>query len=449
VGRLANFLIALPLALHATDDVVARAAEQITSRQFEAACQTLRPVARESPRDPDFWNLLGICESELHRGDVAREAFVRGLTVAPDSVSLHENLGLLYFDQGKFAEARRYLQEAIALGSRQPGVAFNLAASEIRTGDRAKGLELLLKLEQPLHDQAAYWTERGWVELRDNPTAAAANFDHALALAPTDVRALNGAASAAEMQHEDEKALSLLLRAKQAQPDDVRILMHFGALCLRRDLAVDALAALEQARRLAPSNHLALFLYARAQIAFQQWQKAHDLLTEFDQRVPNYPQAQYALGWLDVKLNRLGEAREHLEKTLAIDANQIEARCELAQLDLEESRLDEAERFFAVVLKTAPQHPRANIGMGDLMQKRGDLPGALARYEAAIAADANSGPAHYKLSTVLLRLHQNERAAQERSRGTELNAQALKAAKTVLVLADPDGHLLTGEDSWR
>jgi Flp pilus assembly protein TadD len=422
---------------------------EIAARDFKAACETLRPMAHQSPHEPDVWNLLGICESELGRTDAAREAFLSGLKFAPDSIPLHENLGLLYFNRGDFGHARRYLARAIALGSSQPGVSFSLAASEIRTGEPKEGLARLVTLEKPLADRAAYWTERGWVELRENPTAAAASFDRALALAPDDVRALNGAASSAEAHHEDEKALSLLLRARRTQPSDIRILMHLGTLCLRKDLTVDALDALERAHQLAPSNNLALFLYARAQIAFQQWLRAHDLFTEFDGRLPNYAPAQYALGWLDIKLNRPAEARQHLQKSVALDRGQADARYELGQLDLEEGRFVEAEQQFRAVLKIQPQHARANMGMGDLAQKRGDLDEAKARYEAAIAADSQSGPAHYKLSTVLMRLHDAGRAAQERALGAELNAQAAKASKTVLVLVEPDGRLLTGADSWR
>jgi Tfp pilus assembly protein PilF len=428
---------------------LARAVEQITARDFQAACVSLRPLSRQTPDDPEVWNLLGICESELNRRTEARDAFLHGLKLAPRSVSLHENLGLFHFNRGEFAEARRYLAEAVTLGSSQPGVAFSLAASEIRTGNPKSGLARLLKLDAPLANQAAYWTERGWVELADDPAAAAASFDRAVTLAPDDLRALNGAASAAEARHEDEKALSFLLRAKKAQPADVRTLMHFGALCLRKDLTVDALAALEHAHELAPANNLALFLYARAQVAFQQWQQAHELFAEFDRRVPNYAPAQHALGWLDVKLNRSAEARQHLERAVALDAGDVEARCELAQLDLEQDHTETAAAGFRMVLRSRPQHVRANIGLADVLLKQGDLAGSRARYEAAIAADPESGPAHYKLSTVLMRLRENEQAARERARGTELNAQALKAAKTVLVLADPDGRLLSGAETWR
>jgi len=441
-------LASLPAAGH--EDALSRALERIAARDFEGACAALRPMARETRVDAAALNLLGICESELNHKDAAEVAFLSALRVAPDSIPVHENIGLLYFNSGNYEPAKRYLAKAVALGSTEPGVAFSLAASEVRTGEETQGLGLLLKLEEPLRRQPAYWAERGWVELRqENPAAAAVSFGRALALAPEDVRALNGAASASEAQHDDEKALSFLLRAKKAQPDDVRTLMHFGTLCLRKDLSVDALAALERAHKLAPANNLALFLYARAQIAFEQWQLAHDLFTEFDRKLPNYAPTQYALGWLDVKLNRSGEARQHLEKSVALDPALFDAYYELGQLDLDEGRMDAAQTEVNVVLKARPQHVKANIAMGDVLLKKGDLDAAMARYESAIAADAKSGPAHYKLLTVLTRLHQTERAAQERALGAELNAQATRAAKSVLVLVEPDGRLLNGEPAWR
>jgi tetratricopeptide (TPR) repeat protein len=302
----------------------------------------------------------------------------------------------------------------------------------------------LIQLEEHLADKPDYWSERGWAELATDPTAAARSFDRALALAGDDVRALNGAASAAEAVHEDEKALALLLRAKKAHPEDLRTLLHFGSVCLRRDLTIDALDALEHAYKVAPENNLALFLYARAQIAFQQWQESHDLFTEFDRRVPKYPPAQYALGWLDIKLNRAAEAREHLERCVALDPAHADALYELGQLDYNEGRLADAERRLSAVLGKNPRHPKANIAMGDVLMRKSDLAGARARYEAAIEADPQSGPAHYKLSTVLMRLGQTDVADKERALGARLNADATKASKTVLVLADPDGRLLSG-----
>ena len=217
-----------------------------------------------------------------------------------------------------------------------------------------------------------------------------------------------------------------------------------GRAILGGELEDHALDALERAYKLAPTNNLALFLYARVQLSFQQWQESHDLFTEFDRRVPNYAPAQYALGWLDIKLNRTAEAHGHLERCVELDPAHADALYELGLLAFNDGQLDDAEKRLQAALKQQPHHAKANIAMGDLLLRKSDLAGARSRYEAAIAADPQSGPAHYRLSTVLMRLGETELGEKERALGAKLNADATKASKTVLVLADPEGRLLSG-----
>jgi tetratricopeptide (TPR) repeat protein len=425
------------------EEVIEEATRCIEARDFKAASLAVSRSVRIYPKDIRLWNLLGVSESELGRTALAQGAFERGLKISPDSVSLNENLGFLYYRQDHYAEAKHYLAKAVSLGSKNAGVAFSLAAARIRTGERDQALADLQGLESALSSHPDYWDERGIADLLRDPIAAENSFSRALALAPNDLRALNGSASAAEIQKLDEKALSFLMRAKQAQPNDVGTLVHFGALCLRRDLTIDALAALEYAHKLAPSNNQALYFFAQAQIGMQQWQKAYDLFSEFARRVPSFAATYYALGWLDIKLNRRTEARANLGRCLKLAPNSADPRYELAQLDLEEGRFDSADRLLRSVLEHEPNHTTANIAYGDVLLKRGDLDGARRHFETAIQSDPRSGPAHYKLSTVLFRLNFAQQAEKERALGTQLNSEALKSSKTVLRLASPEGTLLS------
>ncbi len=422
---------------------VDEATRRVEAHDFKSASAALKRYVDIYPNEARLWNLLGISEGELGRIPAARDAFERGLKIAPNSISINENLGFLYYRQDRFAEAKPYLGKAVALGSRNPGVAFSLGAAKIRTGQRELGLSELKLLEAPLAGVPDYWDERGWAELPKDPAAAEADFSRALSLAPDDLRALNGAASAAEIQELDEKALSFLLRAKQAHPDDVDTLVHLGAVCLRRDLTIDALAALEHAHKIAPSNSAALYFYARAQIGVRQWQKAYDLFSEFGRRIPNFGDTYYALGWLDIKLNRRAAARRELEHCLQLTPQSADARYELAQLDLNDGEIDSAAKLLRTVLEQDPNHAKANMAYGDILLKRGDFAAAQARYETAIQSDPNSGAAHYRLSTALFRLNLTEEAEKERALGAKLNQDELKSSKTVLRLATPDGALLS------
>ncbi len=419
--------------------------KQMEARDFQTACAELRGLSTKPPQSVDVWNLLGVCESELHNAAAARAAFQRGLSLDPKSLSLNQNAGYFFFRQDDFEMARQCLGRAVSLGASDPEVLFNLAVAQHRTGHDPDALRNLLSLEPRLNGESFYWEERGWVELPENSSAAAGSFARALALAPDSLRALHGAASAAEAQGEEEKAVALLLHAKQVAPDDVRTLLHFGNACLQRGLTVDALAALQHAHELAPENRLALFLYARAELGMQQWQKSFDLFSDFDKRMPNYAPAQFALGWLDLKLDRPSEARVHLEKSLKLSPKQPDVLYELGQMDLDEGQLSTARERLEAALRLAPGQVKSSVALGDLEMKSGRASEARSRYESAIRTDPNDGSAHYKLSVALMRLHETDAAQRERELGAKLNADASKVNKTVLLLAGPDGKLLTGE----
>ncbi len=420
------------------DQLLRSAEEQIQRKDFGEARDAIRHGLHRYPSQAALWNLLGISEGELHNDSAAEDAFLQGLKIAPASASLNENLGFLYFTQADYQRAKKYLARAVDLGSTKAGVKFSLASSRLRTGVQQRARAELKALQTELAGSHEYWEERGAAELAVDATAAEADFNRATALAPASDRALNGAASVAEKQGLDEKALSFLIKAREAAPDDVPTLMHFGAVCLRRDLGPDALDALEKAHRLQPSNASALYLLARANIAVQNWQQSLDLFREFARRTPNFPITYYAIGWLDIKLNRPAEAKHELEHCLSLAPRLTGARYELAQLAVNDNRLDEAERQLRKVLAEDPEHAEANILLGDLLMRRGSLDEAEARLEAAIRKNPKSGPAHYKLATVLARKQQTQRAQTERALAAKLNAEAAKASKTQLRLVLPE-----------
>jgi len=196
---------------------------------------------------------------------------------------------------------------------------------------------------------------------------------------------------------------------------------------LRRDLGPDAVEALEKARSLDPSNNSALYLLARANIAVENWQTSYDLFNTFAKRVPNFAPTYYAMGWIDIKLNRIDDARQQLKRSLVLDPNLSDARYELAQLDLNDGQLDSAERLLRTVLQQNPRHAKANMAMGDLTFRRGNLAAAEKFLETAIHEDPKLAAAHYKLAMLFFRKHEMQQGENEKALAASLNAQAREA----------------------
>ncbi len=420
--------------------VLNEGAHAIQTKQFGTGLRILEEGTKRYPANAEIWNLLGIVDAELNRTREAESAFRHGMRLAPDSVSLNENIGLLFYRQSDFVGTKRYLARAVELGSKQPGVLFSLAASQLRTGEQAKARTNLETIEPALKDVPGYWEERGRAELLLNGDKADVYFQQALKLDPNSVTALNGAATAAERQGLDEKALAYVVQARAVDPDNLDTLVHFGAICIRRDLGPDAISALEKAHKMNPQSASILFLLARAHISVQDWQQAYDLFAEYSKRVPNDASAFYAMGWIDIQLGRPDAAHRELEHCLAMQPGLTDARYELAQLELNEGQFKTAQKLLEAVLKQKPNHAKAQMAMGEVLLRQGDLDGAQAHLEEALEQDGRSAPAHYKLSTVLRRKHETEKAERERTLATQLEAEAKQASRTQLKLVLPEAE---------
>ena len=416
----------------------ASAATALQSGHFAEAASRAASGLRREPGNIDLWNLLGIARSEMGNDRGAAQAFEQGLNLSPKSTALNENAGLLFFKTGNFARAKQYLERAVNAGSRNPSAKYSLAASRLRTGETAKARAELKDLESALANVADYWEERGRADLAADPKTAEHDFIRATALSPASTAAWNGAASAAEAQGLDEKALSYLIEARKQHPDDVPILLHFASVCIRRDLGPDALEALKTAQAKEPGNQRALFLRARANISVSNWEEARTLFLQFLSKNPGYAPALYAVAWTDLRLNKRDEARQYLDRSLKQQPRDSDALCDRGDLELEDGDLRWAERDLRAALTIHPDHARANIALGDLLQRRGKLAEAQTHYRQAIASDPNNSAAHYKLAAVLGRQGESQRATEERVLAARLAAESKKASKTQLRLVLPD-----------
>ncbi len=179
-STLSVLLLALIVSGSPSQDMAADAVREIQAGHYREACDLLRAGLRQSPKDAELWNLLGIAESELKDTGAAEKAFEEGLKIAPGSASLNENAGLLFFREAKYGQAKQALERATKLGSQKPGVLFSLATAKLRTGEAAAGLRELKSLEPALSGVPEYWEERGRAELPYGARAAETSFERAL-----------------------------------------------------------------------------------------------------------------------------------------------------------------------------------------------------------------------------------------------------------------------------
>lgn len=74
------------------------------------------------PKDGTVHMLEGIYAARLDQLERAELSYQRALEIMPDSAELHYNVGLLYFELGRYAAANEHAVKAYSLGSQLPGL---------------------------------------------------------------------------------------------------------------------------------------------------------------------------------------------------------------------------------------------------------------------------------------------------------------------------------------
>jgi Tfp pilus assembly protein PilF len=189
-----------------------------------------------------------------------------------------------------------------------------------------------------------------------------------------------------EQQGEFEEALIDLDRAQELAPDDFSILNAKGLLYDKLRRPQDAIAAFEAAVRLqprfAPAHHNlgwareAVGDEAGARLGYEQALALK----------PDYPEPSAHLARLAARRGDAATARMHAERTLRIDPRQPTAINALAEAELSEGQVDQAEARLRDLLAQEPVTPfdRGVAGslLGDALDRQGRFAEAFAAYAA-------------------------------------------------------------------
>lgn len=99
------------------------------------AARLLQEVVRSRPALVDAYRLQAKAFAKNAEHEAAQEVLVRAIKNVPGVAGLHNDLGLIYLEQGKLAPAKAEFRKAIALDPDQAYALYNLAFIEKSRGD--------------------------------------------------------------------------------------------------------------------------------------------------------------------------------------------------------------------------------------------------------------------------------------------------------------------------
>lgn len=349
---------------------------------FTAALAAVTAPAQQ----PDLNQAYAAAQATLASGDLdgARRQFAALSRSHPQVAELHATLGALLFQQGDFPSALRELDAAKKLKPSLPNLDGLIAMSNAELGHYDVALAPLESTfrnaaEAPVKRQSGLELERAYTAL-----------------------------------HEDAKAVAVALELQQLFPQDPEVLYHneriFGNFAY---LTVQALT------KVAPES---VWRY-QAQAEALESQGSHDAALIAYRKVlaldPNHPGTHYRIGRVLRERARdshhpedLDAARQEFAAELKLNPDNASAAYEIGELDRLAGHLEEARSSFEAALRTYPDFPEANLGLGTVLTSLNQPAAALPYLKKATESDPTDEATWYRLSLAERALgHKPEAAA--------------------------------------
>ena len=238
--------------------------------------------------------------------------------------------------------------------------------------------------------------------------------------------------------NDPEKALALLIKARNLDPNNPDVQYDFAMIALRMSLYSDAAQAFQSTLNVLRDDPNALYGLGRAQIGLTKYQDARDTFEHYLKLKPDDASGHYALGLALAALQLSPEARKQFETSIQQQSVQTESYFQLGLLDLDDKQLAKAAGNFQRVLDRDPYHAGALTGMGRVDFENKEYSKAAELFRQAIATNPTLRQAHYYLGLTYARMGQKDESAKELQIASQLEHDEAEKQRLGLKIIDPE-----------
>jgi tetratricopeptide (TPR) repeat protein len=337
----------------------------------------VEPALAQAP-DPELlqrYSQLGERALAEHRYADAEKAYETLRELSPGTAELHAGLGLIYFQQRKFAEAIPALRRALKLSSTLPRTDILLAMCLSELGQYKEALPGLRK---------------GFKQTADDPLRRMTGLQIQ--------RAYTGLG-------QDGQAVEVALELTRLYPKDPEVLYHSGRL-----FANYAYLTTMSLARVAPDS---VWMHQAAGEANESQAFHNPAIREYREvlaKDPHRPGIHLRIGrTLLARARAAGEegsaalsraeAVKEFEQELELDPTNANAAYELGEMHRQSGQFETASEMFALALRHYPDFEEAQIGLGRALIALGAPEKALSHLQKAIALNPENQVPYYQLAT--------------------------------------------------
>lgn len=288
--------------------------------------------------------------------------------------------GISLTRSGKFSEAIPHFLEARGRVTDEYAVEFNLALCYVGTGEFQKAIPILVGLRNGNHENASVENLLSQAYGgNDEPKQAFEAFQKAAAFTPKDEKLYLLVAAAFLEKEEYRQGLRVVQSGLRNLPDSARLHYESGYALWQLDESALAKQEFERATYLAPHSAIGYLAAAQESYMLGDLSRATQIArTGIGEGFSDY-QLLALLG--DALLRdgasagqpALSEAKDALEKSIAVRPNYASSQIALGRLLLQEGKVDIAIEHLELGRQLAPQNPSPYMLLATAYRKRGQL----------------------------------------------------------------------------
>jgi tetratricopeptide (TPR) repeat protein len=348
------------------------------------------PAQTPPPRNPQ--QLVEDAIQKQQSGDLqgAVGEYREFLKLHPEATPIHSNLGAALAGLGRFEEAINEYKIALKQSPKFPGARLNLALAYYKMGRLAAATAQLEKVhaEDPANHQAILLLGDCYLRMEQN-----------------------------------KNVIRLLAPEEKKSPDDLAIAYMLGTAYIRDGQAESGQVLVDRILRNgdSPEAHL---MMGSAKMGIQDFAGARD---EFSKAVALNPNLPTVHGLYAAALHLTGDSDQsskEFQAELAVDPYNFDANLQLGANAREEHKYDEASQYFNRALETRPGDPGVSYQLALIDSDQGRLDNARQKLEALVKQWPQFTEAHVSLSLVYFRLKRPEDGKRERDIVQKLTAEA-------------------------
>jgi len=392
---------------------------QRTQKDLQGALNTLAPAMNETSPNAEVLVEAGRTLAAAGRDEDALKQFDAAAKADPKTPGVQLEMAMALQRLGRQGEAVPWFQQAIEREPTNEMALTNLGLALTLTGKGKDALEYFKRaLAVNSNDPVAY-KDLGVCHIQLSAfDEAIEDFKKALALEPDDPQLHYDLGLAYKFKDRTDEAVAELRKAGQMDPKLQDPPYTLGILYMQLGRLDDAVTELKKAVALRPENGDAWAILGSTLKQDSRLPEAAEALKKAIPLQPGQPGPRVTLA--GVLAEQAGNLSQQAE---AADAAGDHGKAETLRTEMKQLRSEAADyrKEAAELSRTAVSRQRANFALnaGNQQMLRGDIAGAIGRYQEAVAADPTFAEAHTQLAIAYERQGRADEARAERAKAAE------------------------------